>query len=373
MWSIGKSLKNERFFQHAKSCLTWGIALILLVCHPHAGTFVSPDDAQLQYVGRFDFDNPSGPLLSWPGSSVEGRFTGSSLTLKLDDQFGNNYFNIFLDGDLLRPVVLHAVQGSRTYQVASGLSPGPHSFLLSKRTEGAEGATAFQGVVLETGAKMLAAPPRKQRRIEFFGDSITAGMGNEAAVYGREDLPADKNNFMSYASITARNLDAEAHIIAQSGIGIMISWVPFTMPDFYDQLSAVGNNESRWDFNRWTPDVVVINLMQNDKWLMEREKRIVRSADDRVQAYKRFVQRIRSLYPRAYIVCALGSMDATRSGSDWPGYVRSALEQIRREENDRRIDAVFFDFTGFEGHPRIAQHRANANRLTAFIRERMGW
>lgn len=91
-------------------------------------------------------------------------------------------------------------------------------------------------------------------------------------------------NLMSYASIMARNLDAEAHIIAQSGIGIMISWVPFTMPDFYDQLSAVGNNESRWGFIRWTPDVVVINLMQNDKWLMEREKRVVRSADDRVQA-----------------------------------------------------------------------------------------
>jgi len=169
------------------------------------------------------------------------------------------------------------------------------------------------------------------------------------------DLPGDKNNFMSYASITARNLNAEAHIIAQSGFGIMISWFPFTMPDFYDQLSAVGNNESKWDFSRWTPDVVVINLMQNDKWLIERENRLVRSADQRVLAYKWFVQRIRTLYPKAYIVCALGSMDATRSGSDWPGYLQSAVEQIRREENDRRMDAVFFDLTGFEGHPRIAQ------------------
>jgi hypothetical protein len=271
--------------------------------------------------------------------------------------------------------VLQAAQGSKRYGVASGLPPGPHRFLLTKRTEGKEGATAFQGLELADGGELLQPPPRKRRHIEFFGDSITSGMGNEAPENSRDDLARDKNNFLSYASITARKLDAEAHVISQSGIGIMISWFPFTMPEFYDQLSAVGDNDSKWDFKSWTPDVVVVNLFQNDSWLIDREKRLHPVPDDaqRVQAYKQFIQRIRALYPQAYIVCALGSMDATRPGSKWPGYVRSAVEQLQREQDDRRMDTIFFEFNGFLGHPRVAQHERNAERLTAFIRKKLGW
>lgn len=358
-----------------KACVICAIAVIFLVYHPTEGTFVGANDPRIQYVGRIDFSNPAGPLLTWPGSSIEGNFTGSRLSLKLNDQNGRNYFNVFIDGDLAHPFVLHATQGERIYSVASALPSRPHRFLLTKRTDGSEGATVFQGLVLAEGADMLASPPRKQRRIEFFGDSITTGVGNEAPANGRDDMPGEMNNFMSYASITARNLDAEAHVTALNGIGLMVSWFPFTMPDYYDQLSAVGDNGSKWDFASWTPDVVVINLMQNDKWLIDLEKRIQPMPSDmeRISAYKQFVLLIRSLYPKAYIVCVLGSMDATEPGSKWPGYVRSAVEQIRLEQNDRRVGTVFFDFTGFKGHPRVDQHRKNADRLTTFIRKNLDW
>jgi hypothetical protein len=53
--------------------------------------------------------------------------------------------------------------------------------------------------------------------------------------------------------------------------------------------------------------------------------------------------------------------------------VNSAVEQIRLEDHDRRIGTLFFEFTGYTQHPRIKQHQANASRLTAFIREKMGW
>lgn len=339
-----------------------------------AGPVVAPDDKNLQYTGRIDFSRPAAPVMSWPGTAIAGNFSGTSLSIRLDDQLGKNYFNVFIDGDLSYPFVLEAAQGDKTYLVAQGLAPGRHGFLLTKRTEGEEGATTFRGLELADGGEMLAPPPRPVHRIEFFGDSITSGMGNEGADNGRDDAGKDKNNFMSYAAITARALDAELHVTSQSGIGVMISWFPFTMPDFYDQLSAVGNNDSRWDFARWTPDVVVVNLLQNDSWLIGRDHRLQPEPgeEQRIAAYQKFVARIRQLYPNAYIVCALGSMDATRPGSPWPGYVTAAVERLRKG-GDARIDTIFFPFSGYGQHPRVKQHQANAARLTAFIRNKMGW
>jgi hypothetical protein len=348
-----------------------GVAALLVAAPIWAATVIKPDNAALQYTGRIDFAHAGGPELSWPGTSIEGRFTGTSLALKLDDQHGKNFFNVFIDGDLARPVIVKAGKGSRTYPISADLKPGKHRFLLTKRTEGEEGATVFQGLELADGGRMLSPPARKTRRIEFFGDSITSGMGNESPDDGPDQLEKDKNSFMSYASITARNLDAEPHIISQSGIGVMISWFPFTMPDFYDQMSAVGNNDTKWDFSQWTPDVVVVNLMQNDSWLIDREHRLKPEPGDeqRVQAYKQFIRKIRALYPKAYIVCALGSMDAIRPGSKWPDYVRTAVAQM----DDKRIDALIFDFTGYTHHPRVKHHEANAEKLTNFIRGKMGW
>jgi hypothetical protein len=339
-----------------------------------AATTIKADDPKLQYTGRIDFSQPAAPVISWPETGIAGNFSGSKLAVKLDDHDGKNFFNVFLDGDQDHPVILHAERGPGTYPVAERLAPGRHSFLITKRTEGEEGSTVFQGLELSDDGQLLAPPPRAPHRIEFFGDSITSGMGDEAPDTGRDDLGKDKNSHLSYAGITARALDAEIHMTSQSGIGVMISWFPFTMPDFYDQLSAVGNNDSHWDFSSWTPDVVVINLLQNDSWLIGRDHKLQPEPDDaaRIANYRRFVTRIRQLYPDAYIVCALGSMDATRPGSPWPGYVKTAVEQLHTQ-GDSRIDTIFFPFTGYGQHPRVKQHQANAAMLTAFIQEKMGW
>ncbi len=349
------------------------VALAVFCSPTTASTFISADHSQFLYTGRIDFSKAKAPSLSWPGTSIKANFSGTSLAIVLDDQHGKNYFNVIIDGNDSSPFVLQAKQGEHRYLISSSLSAGAHSLEIYKRTEGEEGASQFKGLVLDENAKLLAPPKALQRRMEIYGDSISSGMGNEGADNGADDLLSDKNNYLAYGAIAARALNAELHTISQSGIGVMISWFDFTMPQFYDQLSAVGNNNSSWDFSKWTPDLVLINLMQNDKWLIDNEKRLQPVPDDaqRIAAYQQFIATIRSKYPKAQIICALGSMDATAT-EQWPNYVRQAVKNLQKQ-GDTQLDTLFFPFTGYGQHPRVAQHQANAKQLTAFIREKMQW
>jgi hypothetical protein len=345
------------------SCLSLNLSL--------AQVAIAPANSSLQYTGRIDFTHRDAPVITWPHSSISANFTGPSLAVVLDDQYGKNYFNVFIDGAQHPHTIIEARQGQHEYVISNRLSDKKHNVLITKRTEGEQGATVFKGLTLADRGKLQRPAMRPKRRIEFFGDSITSGMGNEAAIDAADDVLKEQNSYMSYASITARNLSAEMHMTSQSGIGIMVSWFNFTMPQFYDQLSAVGDNDTHWDFDSWTPDVVVINLFQNDSWLVEKRLDPIPTDEQRIQAYVDFVASIRSKYPKAYIVCTLGSMDATQHGSKWPGYIESAISRLK--PNDKKIDSLFFEFAGYGKHPRVQHHQVNAEKLTRFIQHKMHW
>lgn len=353
-------------------CLVWLVCVFAVQAEQRV---ISPDNKGFRYVGRIDFTDPKAPQLSWPGSSIKANFSGTSLSIILDDELGKNYFNVIVDGDDRYPYVLQTEKGLKTYWISNTLDTGQHQLEIYKRTEGEEGSTLFKGLLLDDGQQLSAAPPPLAHKIEIYGDSITSGMGNEGAYNGKDDLLSEKNNYLAYGSIAARQLNAELHTISQSGIGIMVSWFPFIMPQFYDQLSAVGNNDSKWDFSQWAPEVVVINLFQNDSWLVEREGRmkVVPNDQQRIDAYIAFVRSIRAKYPQAEIICTLGSMDATKQGSIWPDYVRQAVKTMEEKFDDQKLSTLFFDFNGYGQHPRVAQHQVNADKLTQFIKQKMHW
>lgn len=336
---------------------------------------VAANDPHLQYTGRIDTSDCLAPVLTWPGTQIVCRFVGTAVSVVLHDQWGKNYFNAILDGDIHHPVVIACKEGEHVYTIANDLSEGEHTLVLYKRTEGEEGGVIFSGILLKANAELLTPPPRPTRRIEFYGDSITSGYGIEALEGAAEDLPCDKNNFLSYAAICARDVQAEAHMIAQSGIGIMTSWVDFIMPAFYQQVNAVGENQSRWDFSQWTPDVVVINLFQNDYGLIDQELRIVPAPNDDVciNKYKDFIEALIRHYPEAYFICSLGGMAAVKEGSRWPGYIARAVECLRGANPKLNIDTLFFNYIGQEGHPRVHHNQINAKILTDFVKEKMQW
>ncbi|WP_111978186.1 SGNH/GDSL hydrolase family protein [Algibacillus agarilyticus] len=340
---------------------------------------IGADDDGFLYTGRVDFKMPKQPWLSWPGSSIKATFTGDELVIIFDDQLGKNYYNVILNGDDQFPTVLELKKGRHEYDLSyllTNTASKVNELEIFKRTEGHEGGTHFLGLKLADKANLLAKPKALKRRIAFFGDSITSGMGNEAPDNAKDNIGADKNHYWSYAPITARHLNAEFHTISSSGIGFMVSWFDHVMPQVYDQISGVGDNDTVWDFAQWQPDVVVINLGQNDSWLIDNEKRLQPepSPKDITAAYKRFVLRLMTHYPNARFVSVLGSMDATHSKrAHWPRYIQTALNEINAENPTANIELIQFDFTGYRAHPRVKQHINNAKKLIAHIKKVKAW
>lgn len=353
-----------------------GLLLLLVAVFPVAaeeGVKIDPDHPAIRYSGRVDFTDPKAPLLTWPATRVDLRFSGSAIAIALKDEQGKNFYNAFLNENWAQPRVLELMEGSHTYLIANNLPEGEHHLTLFKRTEGEEGGTAIEAIYLLEGGELLEPPPAPERRIEIYGDSITSGMGNMAPLLGVDDKLADKNSFLSYGAIAARELDAGYRSISQSGIGIMVSWFDFTMPDFFDQVNAVGDNDSQWDFSQWTPQVVVINLFQNDSWLVEKRLDPVPDDEARIQAYMDFLGEIHQRYPEALIIAALGSMDATQRGSPWPWYIEQAVERYGKQHPEAKLDTLFFPYEDYGRHPRVVHHRANAELLVQKIRSHLPW
>jgi hypothetical protein len=373
-------MKHYFFTESIMTYLERLIIFILFVvltpaCEPDFTlTLVEPDYSLIRYTGRINQENEKAPVIYWSGSEIEILFTGDSLKIILEDERGGNYFNIVIGEDSVRYIRLDS--GRRSYLLAAGLKGKPHKIEVIKRTEWERGHTVFHGFEMVNGS--LSAPaPGIGRVIEFFGNSITAGYAIEDDTGGDSPDSIYTNNYTTYGAITARHFKADYIGTVRSGIGIMISWFPVIMPEIYDRLDPM-DSLSTWDFSRITPDVVVINLFQNDSWLVERsdhpsfKQRFGDMPPDRefiVNAYMDFVSSIREKYPDAHIICALGSMDATREGSSWPDYVREAVERL----DDAKIHTLFFPYINKPGHPRVEDNREMAECLIARIEEITGW
>ncbi len=338
------------------------------------GYFLASNES-IRFSGRVAFYDDQA-YMTWPGTSVHFSIQGSRFLLDMEDDSGNNYYNVIFNGQDEFPYVLNTKQGRHTYDLSHMISSEITEVTIFKRTEGAEGGTLLHGVILENEQSLRPGLPAPQRRILFYGDSITVGMGNEAAHNTQDDLASEKNHYLSYAPVTARNLNAEFHSIAKSGIGFMVSWFDFIMPEYYDQLTAQSNNDTVWDFSQWQPDVVVVNLGQNDKWLIENQGKLSATPEEIKQAYEHFIRTLMELHPKALFVCAIGSMDAS-SNERWPNYIASAVANIKATPNNindaQRITTTVFDFTGYGAHPRLWQHQQNAEKLTSLIKQELNW
>lgn len=332
------------------------------------------NDPKIQYEGRIAFSDSTASL-NWSGSSISLNFKGSEISAILKDIDTANYYNVILDDKVISKIQLDNVK--RNYILASGLSKGKHKIQLYKRTEWGKGQTFFYGFETNENSTILAKSKPKKKKMEFYGDSITCGFGNEVVNGNDSGTGHFENHYLTYGAITARHFDAQISCIATSGIGIMVSWFPTIMPDIYD-VTNPHDKKTKWNFNNYTPDIVVINLFQNDSWIVNQPKNgeFIKkfgsqkpNEDFIIKSYENFVKSIRKKYPKSSIVCALGNMDATKEGSKWPNYIKKAIENL----NDKKIYTHFFEYKNTPGHPKVNEQKAMADSLIAFIEATIKW
>lgn len=75
---------------------------------------ISPDDKRLQYCGRIDFDNPKAPVLVYAASFVQIRFTGTQISVTLENKraYWSSRMGIYI-GREAGAVLTHLGSGGR--------------------------------------------------------------------------------------------------------------------------------------------------------------------------------------------------------------------------------------------------------------------
>ena len=328
-----------------------------------------------RFVGRWVAEPQGGMRSAWPGTYVVGRFKGTRISARIRDD-GFNLFQVVIDGEPKRVLRTDKGKGDTLYALAEGLPDGVHDVELHKRAEAKVGEVVFYGFEAATAdghvAPMLAPADPPARRIETLGDSITAGYGNEGPGAACGYVNGEQNEYATYGAIAARNVGADHVTIAWSGKTI------HEMTEYFDKSLPTRPDGPLWDFAQYQPDAIVINLGTNNFANIDPgEKRFV-------GLYVDLVRKVRGAYPRAFVVCALGSMlsdvypEKRHSLTQARKYMKTAVTKLKAE-GDANLEFLEFpeqnhaDGLGCGFHPSLKTHKLMADRLTALLKEHQGW
>lgn len=338
--------------------------------------FALPENKKLQYSGRIDFENPKAPVFVYAASYVKMVFEGTSVSVCLANHraYWTNEMGYILDGkqDKIR---LRDDNQKEWYTLAEDLAEGRHELLLFKRMDSCHTVT-FYGFELNKEAQLLEAAPKPDRRIEVFGDSVSCGEVSEAlSNVGKEDPVHDgeySNSWYSYAWMTARRLNAELHDTSQGGIALLDGTGWFAAPEYRGVESCFDKIEynpdlgsvKKWDFSKYTPHVVIVAIGQNDSHPRDYMAENYESSQAVYwrEHYRRFINRLMEVYPRAQIILTTTILVHDAS---WD----RAIDDVCGVIGSDRVHHFMYrrNGAGTPGHIRIPEAEEMAEELSTYI------
>ena len=324
--------------------------------------------------------DPFAIVWTYPGTFVRMKFKGTQLFIHVRNK--HNYWNNYLgvaEGDAQTKLLLPE-EGEATIEIPlQTTQDNIHEVTIFKRQDACHELTILGFEIncnTDDECELLEASPLPPRRIEVYGDSVSAGEVSEAVDYVAKTDPEHNgeysNSWYSYAWIAARKLDAQLHDIAQGGVALLDNTGWYHEPD-YIGMEQVWNKMrynpdygtvKEWDFSKYTPDIVIVAIGQNDSHpddYMKTDYEGEKAKNWRIH-YRQFLAKLRETYPDAWIICCTTLL---QHDIGWDMSISQAVLDIA----DKKISHCVFQRNGkaTPGHLRIPEAEEMAEELCHYI------
>jgi hypothetical protein len=343
-----------------------------------------PEELSIRLSGRTIYHDKSLYLLH-AASYMEFEFEGRLLEAELESEGGGEDFQAWIgiyvndmDNSYRR---IDLENGNRRYLLWESDRTENVRVRIVKMSENQYAYTAVNKFIMNENA-LVQKTSEKKKRIEFIGDSITCGFGNEGNP-GDEFTTGTENPLKAYGALTAQKLDCDFTLVAWSGIGIISSWIPpeaeepnidVLVPKVYPYVDFGLFMRKGWipngayDYERDFCDAVVVNLGTNDA-SYTRDNATRRQAFQ--TAYQEFLRYLRATHKNSPIICTSGAM------TDLLNYeIEEAVVTVRKVDHDELIFHMQFsqpdaeDGEGAVGHPSMIRHEKMAETLSDWIKKK---
>lgn len=351
-------------------------------------TFV-PNEDNVKFLGRSYFDNDilwlgytdCGAEFNVSAKQLDVTIAGDSAAYGGKPTDSSARIVAFVNGERKLDTMISKKEETFTVFQSDEVVEGLVQII--KVSECAQSLAGIKSVAIDEGGSITPASARGLK-IEFIGDSITCGYGVDDLVKEHHFSTKTEDGSKTYAYKAAKTLDADYSMVSISGWGIISGYsgdgnkvATSQLPVYYDKLgfswgnSFAGNRPQNvsWDFSKFVPDFVVVNLGTNDASYTKGQPKKIKEYSD---AYVAFLKDIRSKNPDAYIICSLGIM-----GQDLCGGIEDAVADYTNQTGDTKVTSLKFnnqsmaDGIAADWHPSEKTHAKAAALLVKKIKELM--
>ena len=197
-------------------------------------------------------------------------------------------------------------EGVQDIVIAEDLGQGTYTFEILKGNSQDLNEIIFKGVSF-TGT-LCDRPADKSLKLEFYGDSISAGVGSMVKSVEAVGVPVGyQNNYIySYNYYCAKYLNADINSCALPGYGYVCGYSTGRQQNLYPHMSkALFSKDVAYDHSDFIADIVIIELGTNDVNYIKQHEEIVE--DDEIdKAVQDYIDKIRS-YNKDCVIVLIGS------------------------------------------------------------------
>ena len=258
----------------------------------------------LKIHGRSLFEDKI--YLSWSNSGVELNFEGRLIEFNFEEYLCEQ--PVYVKSYTEKGEQRFGLLGALPKVILEFDNEGVHTVKLLRISEGNVPLVLRSIKIMGDAPEFLPPPPEKKLRLEFLGDSITAGYGVLASADQDKYYTCEQDSTRAYAYLTAELLDAEIRTEAYSGQGVYRNCggqEGYQFKRIFDMAIRVMDG---YDHSKWTPDAMILHCGTND----------VPGGTDEETMYKEagfLIDKVRAVYPRAKIVWMYGMMNSKFHGT----------------------------------------------------------